>query len=164
MQNKNLQELFNLPTEEPVFKDLDEPLPDKYISEVKTEAISNLDKINQALTSVKGLDADDGQMDELADLAKSSYKDLIDFGMQVDSRSAGEILSVAERFLGQAISAKTAKMNKKLKMIDLQLKKAKLDLDRGDGFDPDTEVAHGTIMDRNELIAQILEQQKIKAE
>jgi hypothetical protein len=66
-------------------------------------------------------------MDSLADMANRSYKDLIDLGMQVDSRYASEIFNVAGTMLGHAITAKTAKLNKKLKMIDLQLKKAQLD-------------------------------------
>jgi hypothetical protein len=51
----------------------------------------------------------------------------MDLGMQVDSRFASEIFSVASNMLGHAITAKTAKMDKKLKMIDLQLKKMRLD-------------------------------------
>jgi len=61
-------------------------------------------------------------MDGLADLATSSYKDLMDLGMQVDSRFSSEIFNVAGTMLGHAIIAKTAKLNKKLKMIELQLK------------------------------------------
>jgi hypothetical protein len=66
-------------------------------------------------------------MDELASLATSSYKELMDLGMQVDSRFASEIFNSASSMLGHAITAKTAKINKKLKMLDLQLKKAGLD-------------------------------------
>jgi hypothetical protein len=48
----------------------------------------------------------------------------MDLGMNVDSRWASDIFGVASTMLGHAITAKTAKLNKKLKMVDLQLKKA----------------------------------------
>jgi hypothetical protein len=148
-----LEELFNLPTEddEPV-----EPQKEYNVTDL-TEAeedLSLVEKINEALPRVKGLEASDTEMDELADLAVSSYKDLMDLGMNVEARFANEIFSSAGNFLGHAITARTAKMNKKLKQIELQLRKAKLDQDRGDA--PDT--ANGQMLDRNELLDRILNQ------
>jgi len=150
--NKNLKDLFDLPND-PVFDDDIEVAPPAIIDE---DSLSNLEKINAALPTVKGLEADDAEMDELANLAKASYSDLIDLGMQVDSRSAGDILSVAQQFLGHAITAKTAKMNKKLKMIDMQLKKAKLDQTSKSPAGEEIGVGEGKILDRNELLADIL--------
>lgn len=155
--NKNLEDLFNLPEQDTVFDD-EVPVPPPAV--IDEDTLGNLERINKALPTVKGLDAADGEMDELSDLAKNSFKDLLDLGMQVDSRSAGDILSVAQQFLGHAITAKTAKMNKKLKMIDLQLKKAKLDQDRGDEEEEGT-TSTGRVLDRNELLNEILEKQKL---
>jgi hypothetical protein len=57
--------------------------------------------------------------------------------------------------LGHAITAKNAKLNKKLKMIELQLKKVKLDRDlAGDNTEHPT--GQGHVLDRNELLRQIL--------
>ena len=95
---------------------------------------SNIDKIDLALPAVRDLDASDRELDDLADLAKQSYQDLSDLGMNVDSRFAAELFAVAGTMLGHALTAKTTKLNKKLKMIDLQLKKARLDQQA-----PDTE-------------------------
>ena len=75
-----------------------------------------IDKIDGALPAVRGLDASDQEMDDLAKLAQDSYRDLMDLGMNVDSRFASEIFSVASNMLGHAITAKQAKLNKKLKM------------------------------------------------
>lgn len=47
--------------------------------------------------------------------------------MQVEARFSAELFNAAGTMLGHAITAKTAKINKKLKMIELQLKKALLD-------------------------------------
>jgi hypothetical protein len=96
-------------------------------------------------------------MDELSDMAKGSYKDLMDLGMQVDSRFASEIFGVASNMLGHAITAKTAKLDKKLKMIDLQMKKVRLDQQQLDK-DPEAtaQQGQGHVLSRNELLERIL--------
>jgi hypothetical protein len=100
------------------------------------------------------LETGDIEMDSLANLAISSYKDLMDLGMQVDSRFSSEIFNVASAMLGHAITAKTAKLNKKLKMIDLQLKKAALDQKNSakDEEVESTSLGEGKTLDRNELL------------
>lgn len=115
---------------------------------------SNIDKIDLALPAVRDLDTSDRELDELADLAKQSYQDLSDLGMNVDSRFAAELFAVAGTMLGHALVAKTTKLNKKLKMIDLQLKKARLDQQA-----PDTEqlpTAEGQILSRNDLLERLI--------
>jgi hypothetical protein len=56
--------------------------------------------------------------------------------------------------LGHAITAKTAKINKKLRMIDLQLKKARLD--QTQETKSETPTGEGRILDRNELLKTLL--------
>jgi hypothetical protein len=94
-------------------------------------------------------------MDELAGLATASYKDLMDLGMNVDSRFAAEIFSTAGTMLGHALTAKTAKMNKKLKMIDLQMKKLKMDRDIQSEDGP-SETAQGQVLNRNDLLERLM--------
>jgi hypothetical protein len=59
--------------------------------------------------------------------------------------------------LGHAITAKTAKLNKKLKMIDLQLKKAQLDQKQQSKEEQieATPVGEGRELDRNELLKML---------
>jgi len=118
-----------------------------------------VEKIENALPQVRGLEASDDEMDELSKLAKESFNTLMDLGMQVDSRFSAEIFSVAGNMLGHALTAKTAKINKKLKMIDLQLKKAELDrklsVVKPDKLE-ETPLGTGNIVDRNELIKMIM--------
>jgi hypothetical protein len=99
-------------------------------------------------------------MDELAQKATETFDDLMDLGMQVDSRYASEIFAVAGAMLGHALTAKTAKMNKKLKMIQLQLQKARLDLDRekrtGDNEPESVETAEGQVLSRNDLLDRLI--------
>jgi hypothetical protein len=151
---KKLQELFELPQDE--IDSLSIPIPEN-ASEITTDALSALEKIDNALPQVKGLDASDGELDELAQMAVDSFKDLSELGMQVDSRFSSEIFSVASNMLGHAITAKTAKLNKKLKMIDLQLKKASLDQKLAGKAEEieNTPVGEGKSLDRNELLKML---------
>lgn len=118
-----------------------------------------IDKIDAALPMVRDLDTGDQELDALAEMAQSSYKDLIDLGMNVDSRFAGTILQTAGVLLGHAITAKTAKMDKKLKMIQLQLSKQRLDFQREQAAAKGEEApveGKGIVLDRNALLQQIL--------
>lgn len=148
---KKLEELFELASSEE--NDLTIPLPE-VTEEVTENALSTLDKIEAALPQVKGLEAADEEMDELAQLATSSYKDLMDLGMQVESRFSSEIFNSASSMLGHAITAKTAKINKKLKMLDLQMKKAQLDAKNAAKNEEieSTPLGEGKALDRNELL------------
>jgi len=163
---RKLESLFDLPPSTPAVEDTVEPAPppaEDFRAQLQT-LDENIDKIDLALPGVRGLDANDEEMDGLADLAKSSYNDLMDLGMQVDSRFASEIFSVASNMLGHAITAKTAKMDKKLKMIDLQLKKMRLDqqqamidaksADAGTGEGMQT--AQGMVLSRNDLLDRLI--------
>ena len=158
---KKLEEIFNLDPNEEV--DVTEPLPQEEVKakpQLPQETLSNIEKIEDALPSVKGLEAGDEEMDDLAELAKNSYKDLMDLGMNVDSRFSSEIFGVASGLLGHAITAKTAKINKKLRMVDLQLKKAQLDQKERQLLqkkgDDDVEEGQGHVLDRNELLKELL--------
>ena len=65
------------------------------------------------------------------------------------------IFEVAGNFLRNAIDAKSGKIDKKLKMIELQLKKQKLDQGNKDGG-PVEESDGFVISDRNELMKKLL--------
>tara|TARA_B100000925_G_scaffold291526_1_gene279933 strand:+ start:4043 stop:4525 length:483 start_codon:yes stop_codon:yes gene_type:complete len=128
---KKLEEMLNLPDN----KDIVDKKPKK-TQVVDTEEtfrdINELDKISSALPAVKGLGqmADD-ELNDVADKAMTAYEDLMDLGMNVESRYSGRVFEVAGTMLKTGLDAKVAKLDKKLKMIDLQLKKEKLDKDTG---------------------------------
>lgn len=154
---RKLEELFDLP---PTTDEVDSAIPDLPANRETLAALdAAIDKIDTALPAVRGLESTDTEMDELSDLAKHSYKDLMDLGMQVDSRFASEIFSVASNMLGHAITAKTAKLDKKLKMIDLQLKKMRLDQTakpEGDDGNGPMQTAQGVVLSRNDLLDRIV--------
>ena len=149
---RKLEELFDLPSDDPVQSE--QPTIEQtqaYIAEVNL----TMDKIDAALPMVKSLEASDQEMDTLAQKATDSFDNLMDLGYNVDSRFAAEIFAVAGAMLGHALTAKTAKLNKKLKMIDLQLKKARLDQTAGDGAIP-THTGQGHVLDRNEILERLI--------
>ena len=151
---KKLSELFELPEDsELTDNDLLDPIPDQ-TQEITQTALTNLEKIEAALPQVRGLEAADSELDELAELATNSFKDLQELGMQVESRFSSEIFSAAGTMLGHAITAKTAKINKKLKQLDLQLKKAALDQKQQDKKEEveNIPLGEGKALDRNELL------------
>lgn len=120
-----------------------------------------IDKIDIALPTVRDLEASDAEMDELAKLATDKFQDLMDLGMNMDPRFGGVVFQTAGTLLGHAISAKTAKMDKKLRMVQLQLQKARLD-HQMNKEDPESKPVdgQGIVLDRNELLNQILQKNK----
>lgn len=155
---KKLEELFNLP-----IPNLEEPTPEQTLAEVEDkkfqfdEINDAIDKIDNALPGVRGLEASDQEMDELATLAKEKFNDLMDLGMAMEARHSGIVFQTASQLLGHAITAKNAKVDKKLKMIDLQLKKMRLDhqIKKDSGIEDAIE-QDSTVFDRNELLQQLL--------
>jgi len=147
-----LEELFDLPP-----GGCDSETTTVPATQIQLQEIDDtIDKIDQALPAVRGLDASDAEMDDLANKAQETFDNLMDLGFNVDSRYASEIFAVAGTMLGHALTAKTAKLNKKLKMVELQLKKVKLDSDlsKNSGDEP-TQTAHGQVLSRNDLLEMI---------
>jgi hypothetical protein len=148
---RRLEELFDLP---PTSEEVDQAIPALPETRMSlAELDSTIDKIDQALPAVRGLDASDAEMDDLAAKAQETFDNLMDLGFNVDSRYASEIFAVAGTMLGHALTAKTAKLNKKLKMVELQMKKVKLDRDN-QGDEP-AQTAHGQVLSRNDLLEMI---------
>ncbi len=117
-----------------------------------------IDKIEIALPRVVGLgDASDSELDELAKRATDAYDDLMDLGMNVEARYSSRIFEVAATMLKNAIDAKSAKIDKKLKMVDLQIKKRKVDQEETTG-DTSSDVIAGEsviVTDRNSLLEKM---------
>jgi hypothetical protein len=161
---KKLEELFDVaPTDELDItvqenSNVVETVTAKDLPQIQT-ALTNVDKIDAALPSVRELDTSDKEMDDIAQLAQDTFKDLMDLGMNVEARFSGEIFNNASRMLDTALSAKSAKINKKLRMVDLQLKKATLDARlarEAKANGEDTEDGDGQAVDRNQLLMEIL--------
>src|SRR5210317_1003995 len=169
---KKLEDILNLPNVKEAFASVDKKEQAKNNKDKSREVANNVDpktaaalkatyaefdKIEKALPQVKGLgELSDLELDKLAVEAEESYKNLMDLGMNVDSRYSGRIFEVASNFLRNAIDAKGSKIDKKLKMVELQLKKMKLDKDGNKDGGPVEESDGFVISDRNELMKKLL--------
>jgi hypothetical protein len=154
---KRLEEILNLPESKKIVKAEEKKQAKAEIAQPLLRDISEFDKISAALPQVKGLgDAGDSELDDLAKKATDAYDDIMDLGMNVEARYSARMFEVAASMLGHAIQAKSAKLDKKLKMIDLQLKKQKLDNDANGADEGVTIQGDGVIIsDRNSLLEKL---------
>lgn len=149
---KKLETLLNLEDKDPLFK-VDE--------ETKAE-VANIQQSYKDITEMaKGLprireleDLGERDLERLAKKAEAAYDDLMDLGMNVEVRYSSRIFEVASSMLGHSISANTAKIDKKLKAVDLQLKKLKMENRATDDNDMIDGTAYVTL-DRNELMSKL---------
>tara|TARA_B100000035_G_scaffold93049_1_gene78704 strand:- start:1248 stop:1733 length:486 start_codon:yes stop_codon:yes gene_type:complete len=152
---KKLEEMLNLPDNEDIVAQ--EKTTQEVVAHEDTfRDIAEFDKIASALPAVKGLGqmADD-ELNEVANKAMTAYDDLMDLGMNVESRYSGRVFEVAGTMLKTTLDAKVAKIDKKLKMVELQLKKEKMDRDSGPG-DGDIVSGEGYVVtDRNSLLERL---------
>ncbi len=125
--SKKIEEVFNMASPEtPAHTTADET---GFDLESMQQALDTADKIDQALPAVRDLESLDKDMDEYAQQAMDAFKDLMDLGQNVEDRHAAPVFDSASKMMTNAITAKTAKMDKKLKMIEMQMRKRKLDLE-----------------------------------
>jgi hypothetical protein len=152
---RKLEELFDFPPSDEAQDDEPVSIP---VTQIALKEINEtIDKIDAALPTVRDLETGDRELDDLATKAQETFDDLMDLGMQVDSRYSSEIFAVASTMLGHALTAKTAKLNKKLKMVDLQLKKLKMDQDAArNAPESAMETAHGQVLSRNDLLERLI--------
>lgn len=158
---RKLEELLNLPENQEIIEpEVVEETSVKKPRKTKEERqrlrdIAEFDKIAEALPAVRGLgQMADEELNDIADKAITAYDDLMDLGMNVEARYSGRMFEVAGNMLKTALDAKVAKLDKKLKMVELQLKKQKLDSESvSEGSF--TEGAGFVVSDRNSLLDRL---------
>ena len=159
---KKLEELLDLPDSKEIIENAESQEQDQKNHELQRQQdtmrdIAEFDKIASALPAVKGLgDKADTELEDIAQRALTAYDDLMDLGMNVESRYSGRVFEVAGNMLKTSLDAKTAKLDKKLKMIELQLKKEKMDRDSSPGGEGDIVNGEGYVVtDRNSLLERL---------
>ena len=157
---KKLEDLLNMDDSREIIKQAEEQEKAQAKHELAHEEsfrdIEDFDKIAKALPQVKGLgDKADAELEDIAQRALTAYDDLMDLGMNVESRYSGRVFEVAGNMLKTSLDAKTAKLDKKLKMIELQLKKEKMDKDSGAGDDGMISGEGYVVTDRNSLLEKL---------
>lgn len=155
---RRLEEFFDLEsTEEEQVEE--ESLEDiiEHAEEERTElmtAITNSEKINAALPIISDLDNHDDEMDDIAQKALDTFAELHDIGLNVSDPHIGKVFEVASQLLKTALDARDAKATRKLKQIELMIKKQKLDTDSGESSGSG---GSGEEFDRNELLKMFLD-------
>jgi len=150
---KKLEEIFNLDEAEKKAKKSAVVNPE----EVKSidDTYRAVESMTRDLPAIKELEnLDEVELDHLAKKAEEAYDNLMDLGMNVEVRYSSRLFEVASSMMKNAIDAKAAKIDRKLKAIDLQLKKYKIDKDNNE----DHNVLNGdgyVITDRNELLKKL---------
>lgn len=159
---KKLEDLLNLPDSKEMIEEAEKQDKKEQKKEIKAQEktfreIEEFDKISSALPAVKGLgEMADRELNEVADKAMTAYDDLMDLGMNVESRYSGRVFEVAGNMLRTNLDAKVAKLDKKLKMVELQLKKEKMDKDGSQRSDGDIVSGEGYVVtDRNSLLQKL---------
>ena len=144
---RKLEELFDL-------DGVEQPTEEEYVEGVKA-----LDEIEQQLPasqSITDLSTSDQEMDDLATKAVKHYDDLMDLGMNVEPRFSAPIFDAASKLLGHAITAKTSKIDKKLKALDLDIKRRRLEMqEKQANLDNDEEPGSARELDRNALLEML---------
>lgn len=152
---KKLEDLFNL-EEKKKLQEKEEKINTAH-SEVKSldDSFQAVQEITRTLPQLTELDTlNDQELDELAKKSEDAFDELMDLGMNVEVRYSGRIFEVASSMMKNAIDAKNSKIDKKLKAIDLQLKKLKIDKDSRSDED-DMITGSAVVMDRNELMKKL---------
>ena len=154
---KKLESLFNLEESTPTKVEAVPVEATKEEARSLEQSFREVDRIVKSLPSLDGVeDMGDAELDSLAAKAEAAYDDLMDLGMNVEVRYSGRIFEVAASMMGNAISAKTAKIDKKLKVVDLQLKKLKIDRDTPESAGENIVNGSGYIItDRNDLLKKL---------
>jgi hypothetical protein len=158
--SSKIEDVFDLP---PMKEEIvDEPIKQEQTGLDLTQLQQQLDvadKIDAALPMVRDLEQLDSDMDKYADKAMHAFQDLMDLGQNVEDRHAAAVFDTASKMMTNAITAKTAKMDKKLKMVQLQLQKAKFDAQeaKANGKDDTIQGEAEEFEDRNSLINAVLD-------
>jgi len=103
------------------------------------------------------LDQHDREMDEISQLALTGYTDMKELGENVEIRHSAEIFQSAATMLKISLDARNSKVDKRLKLMKLQLDRLRLDRMSPAASEPTAIDGEVTTFDRNDLLKQIKE-------
>ena len=155
---KKLEDLFNLEESKPEVVEEIAAIEPPTHQEIDTleKQIQAVQEITRGLPQIQELnELDDKELDHLATKAEQAYDDLMDLGMNVEARYGSRMFEVAAQMMNAAITAKSNKIDKKLKMVDLQLKKLAIDKKHGTADGNTIEGEGYIITDRNSILEKL---------
>lgn len=155
--SRPLEETFNLSPKSDYddgVHDSELELPDEDSIVAEMHDVSNSEKADVALSKVGDIAEHDKEMDEIAEVAMNTFAELVSLGHDAHPLHAGKMFEVAAVMLKTALDARESKSNRRMKTVELQIRKHKVDSETGK-FQQDT--GNRPIFDRNELLRIIRE-------
>lgn len=160
---KKLEETFNIKPIDDAGDEVEETPSveeSKELTEILNTELETIDKIDSALPMVQDLNQHDREMDEIHSKALNAFDELFSLGMNVEVHAGAKLMETANQMLKTAMEAKDSKVDRKLKMINLQMQKAKLEHqiekeERKHNKDDEIDGEGSVVLDRNELLRRI---------
>lgn len=119
-----------------------------------SQALDHATELEKEFKKIDSFDAHDKEMDEIASLAKTSYEDLFEIASNTEIRYAAEIFAVSNNMLKLVLDAKNSKIDKKLKLLRLQIDKMRVDK-MAAADNANTVNSSAVVLDRNEILKHI---------
>lgn len=149
---KKLEELLDLaPAREMKQQIADTEMLDAKLK-ISAENIPMDDRIDTALPIITDILAHDREMDDIAQRALASYEEVCAAADNTPAMYAGKLYEVGSTFLRTALDAKEAKLQKKLRIIELQIKKLRVDKIKDESGSEDNSTKNQKEFDRNDLL------------
>lgn len=93
------------------------------------ETLSKLKEMRVQLKDIPDITKRKAQLDRLADLAERKFEDIFDRAFNCEDRFAAEMLNSANTMLKMALDAHSKVIDSDIKLVDLQLKKDKMEIE-----------------------------------
>lgn len=139
-----------------------------YDYESLSPVISKADEISR---EIKKTDRSDTDFDELSQRSIEVFEMLVDIGQNIEDKHVADVFDVASKMMTNSISAKTHKMERKIKALNLEIQNQKVDVEnrkleqrikerrqRGEDTKPIEGDSEQIEMNRDELIKKLLQQ------
>lgn len=166
---KKLEETFNISPVEDEEENIEETTPSieesQELTEILSTELTTTEKLDASLPMVRDLNEHDREMDDIHGKALDAFQQLFDLGMNVEVHAGAKLMETANQMLKTAMEAKDSKVDRKLRMLNLQMQKAKLELqvekeDRRQNTGGEEHDSQGIVVDRNELMKRLSKAQE----
>ncbi len=158
IEKKGIAEALNLPTPEQLSNLQGIELPDFYNDEDEEEKEDlNIEEARRAMESLKQMriqlrDIPDitsrkKLLDKLAEKAEEKFNDIFDRAFNCEDKYASEMINAATAMLKIALDAHSKVIDSDVKLIDLQIKKDKIEIELNQNKKPND----GTVSDQNSI-------------
>lgn len=172
-EKKGIAEALNLPTPEQLstltgielpdlYQDDEEESNDDISLEQARNAMEALKKMRVQLRDIPDITSRKAMLDKLAEKAEEKFNDIFDRAFNCEDRYASEMINAATAMLKIALDAHSKVIDSDVKLIDLQIKKDKIEIELNqnkkpnDGTGnsvPNSEGEKVLLMNRNERLA-----------